>query len=117
MLRVAFDEQIFAIQAYGGISRMFSELARQYVQDPSLGVELEPLPAEEDTVPRYISGVLARLQEVWVGHQVAELKSKLQRTNPVTDEPAYNQMFSTMIALEAQRKELLLQSTGEGAGL
>ena len=29
-MQLAFDEQIFAIQAYGGISRMFSELARQY---------------------------------------------------------------------------------------
>lgn len=44
-MRVAFDEQIFAIQPYGGISRMFAELARQFIADPDLGVELLPLNA------------------------------------------------------------------------
>ena len=44
-MRVAFDEQIFAMQAYGGISRMFAELAQQFISDPELGVELLPLNA------------------------------------------------------------------------
>lgn len=39
------DEQIFAVQEYGGISRMFAELAEQYTTDPSLGVHLQPLDA------------------------------------------------------------------------
>ncbi|MBO0885537.1 MAG: DNA primase, partial [Mycobacterium sp.] len=38
---------------------------------------------EGDKLQRYIAGVLARLQEVWVGRQVAEVKSKLQRMSPV----------------------------------
>ena len=38
---------------------------------------------EEESCPRYIAGVLARLQEVWVGSQIAEVKSKLQRMSPV----------------------------------
>jgi glycosyltransferase involved in cell wall biosynthesis len=37
------DGQIFAVQEHGGISRMFAELADQFIQDPSLGVSLEPL--------------------------------------------------------------------------
>lgn len=37
------DGQIFAVQEHGGISRMFAELAGQFIQDPSLGVSLEPL--------------------------------------------------------------------------
>jgi len=44
-VRVAFDEQIFAIQRYGGISRMFVDLARQFLSDPELGVDLLPLNA------------------------------------------------------------------------
>ena len=46
------DEQIFAIQPYGGISRLFAELTRQYVSDPELGVDLDPLQAP--IVNRYI---------------------------------------------------------------
>ena len=30
---------------------------------------------DDDKLPRYIGGVLARLQEVWVGRQIAEVKS------------------------------------------
>ena len=46
------DEQIFAIQPYGGISRLFAELTRQYLTDPTLGVDLDPLQAP--IVNRYI---------------------------------------------------------------
>lgn len=46
------DEQIFAIQAFGGISRMFAELARQYVH---LGVsDVELIPFSAPIVNRYI---------------------------------------------------------------
>ena len=39
------DEQIFAIQRYGGISRLFYELAKQFTTTPDLGVELLPISA------------------------------------------------------------------------
>ena len=42
-MRVAFDEQIFAIQRYGGISRQFAELAKQFIQHPEYGVDLQPM--------------------------------------------------------------------------
>ncbi len=45
MVRVAMDEQIFAIQAYGGISRMFAELARQFAEHGVGDVELAPFSA------------------------------------------------------------------------
>lgn len=44
-MRVAFDEQIFAIQEYGGISRLFTELAKQFTSHPEFGIELEPMHA------------------------------------------------------------------------
>ena len=44
-MRVAMDEQIFAVQPFGGISRLFYEKASAFVRDPSLGVELDPLDA------------------------------------------------------------------------
>ncbi|MGB9303198.1 MAG: DNA primase, partial [Mycobacterium sp.] len=39
-----------------------------------LGVE--SIQVDDDKLPRYIGGVLARLQEVWMGRQIAEVKSK-----------------------------------------
>lgn len=44
-VRVSWDEQIFAIQRYGGISRMFSELARVFASGRVTDVELTPLSA------------------------------------------------------------------------
>ena len=42
-MRVALDEQIFAIQPFGGISRLFYEKASAFVRDPLLGVSVDPL--------------------------------------------------------------------------
>ena len=43
---------------------------------------------------------------------IAELKSRLQRTNPVEAQQKYNQMFSELVVLEARRKELQTRSIG-----
>jgi glycosyltransferase involved in cell wall biosynthesis len=51
-VRLALDEQIFAIQAFGGISRMHAEIARQFVTQPELGVEVLPLSAP--IINRYV---------------------------------------------------------------
>lgn len=51
-MRVALDEQIFAIQRYGGISRMFAELASQFTSGVVSDVDLLPLHAP--IVNRYI---------------------------------------------------------------
>lgn len=50
-MRVALDEQIFAIQAYGGISRVFAELATQFTRQ-SYGIDLVPFSAP--IVNRYV---------------------------------------------------------------
>jgi glycosyltransferase involved in cell wall biosynthesis len=49
---VALDEQIFAIQPYGGISRMFAELAANFARGAVPDVELVPLNAP--IVNRYV---------------------------------------------------------------
>ena len=68
---------------------------------------------DDEKVPRYIAGVLARLQEVWVGRQVAEVKSKLQRMSPVDQGEEYHALFGDLVALEAYRRSLLEQASGD----
>lgn len=51
---MALDEQIFAIQPFGGISRLFYEKASAFVRDSSLGVSVEPLGAA--VVNEYLLG-------------------------------------------------------------
>lgn len=64
---MAFDEQIFAVQRYGGISRVFAELAREFELNPSLDVELQPIAAP--VVNEYLlrDPVTASKLAVWRG--------------------------------------------------
>jgi len=68
---------------------------------------------DDDKLTRYIAGVLARLQEVWVGRQIAEIKSKLQRMSPVEQSDEYHALFGDLVALEAYRRSLLEQANGD----
>ncbi len=72
---------------------------------------------DDDKLPRYIGGVMARLQEVWVGRQIAEVKSKLQRMSPIEQGDQYHALFGELVAMEAYRRSLLEQATGDGNGL
>jgi DNA primase len=76
---------------------------------------VDPMRVADDALTRYISGVLARLQEVWVGQQVAELKSKLQRMSPAEKPDDYNALFGDLIALEQYRRSLLELAVGSVA--
>jgi DNA primase len=76
-----------------------------------LGVEA--IQVDDERLPRYIGGVLARLQEVWMGRQIAEVKSKLQRMSPIEQGDEYHALFGDLVAMEAYRRSLLEQATGD----
>jgi DNA primase len=113
-----------AITAAGGMTAGLSgadwiEAVRAHVPIPEVGGLVSELGVEaikiddDERLPRYIGGVLARLQEVWVGRQIAEMKSKLQRMSPVEQSDEYNNLFGNLIALETYRKSLLVQASGD----
>lgn len=67
---------------------------------------VEPVPAEEQAVPRYVESVVLRLHEVWVSRQLVSRKAKLQRTDPSAEPEAYNRLFGELMALEKHRRDL-----------
>jgi len=67
---------------------------------------VEPLQYEGDTGQRYITWVVSSLHERHLTRRVAELKSRLQRTNPESERPAYNRLFNELIELEQRKREL-----------
>ncbi|MEV0686701.1 DNA primase [Nocardia sp. NPDC050378] len=83
------------------IRALVSELANEQL----------PVRTQED-VPRLISGVLARVQEIWVGRQIAELKSRLQRMSASDQPDGYMELFGDLVALEAYRKDLGQRAMG-----
>jgi glycosyltransferase involved in cell wall biosynthesis len=85
VVRLALDEQIFAIQEYGGISRLFAELAKQYSTTPELDVVLHPMNAP--IINRYVLGnpELERALGVWdAGHEYRSLVRYFTRLRPRT---------------------------------
>ena len=112
-----------AIEGAGGTAAALAgaqwiEAVREQTASPAaaslvneLGVEA--INVDDEKLPRYIGGVLARLQEVWVGRQIAEVKSKLQRMSPVEQGDEYHALFGDLVAMEAYRRSLLEQASGD----
>jgi len=76
---------------------------------------VEPLRvARADGEPdmRYADAVLARVEELAVSRRIAEVKSRLQRLNPVDARPEYNRTFGDLVALEQRRKALVEKAAG-----
>jgi DNA primase len=78
--------------------------------DPAAAVvgalAVDPLRLGRDPDEAYALALLARLQELTCARRIQDLKSKLQRTNPIDRADDYNRMFGELIALEAYRSEL-----------
>jgi DNA primase len=73
-------------------------------------IEAPGLAAEPDA--RYAEAVLARVEELAVSREIAELKRRLQRLSPVTEQGDYNRMFGDLVALEQRKKVLGELATG-----
>jgi DNA primase len=75
-----------------------------------LAVEPPQVTGEPDA--RYMDVVLARVGELAVSREIASVKSKLQRMNPVQQQVPYNQLFGDLVGLEQRRKALLDRAAG-----
>jgi DNA primase len=68
---------------------------------------------DEDRLHKSVNGVMARLQEACIGRQIAEIKSKLARMSPVDHSDEYHALFGDLVAMEAYRRSLLEQASGD----
>jgi DNA primase len=75
-----------------------------------LGVEPLHLAAEPD--PRYVTITLARLQLPSVTRRIADLKSRLQRLNPVQHVEEHLRLFGELVSLEQHARALRNQAAG-----
>ncbi len=69
-------------------------------------LNVEPIRADGEVTGHYVESIVARLREVAISRSIAELKSSLQRLNPVENEAEYTAAFSTLVALETTRRGL-----------
>ena len=80
-----------------------TQLAVEQLQVPKVDGEADA---------RYADAVLAQVEARAVGRRVVEVKSRLQRLNPVEAQPEYNRTFGDLIALEQRHKALVEKAAG-----
>ncbi len=73
----------------------------------------EPIRSDATVSEKYIASIFARLRELALGRTIAEIKSKLQRINPLEDEVQYNVTFQELLELERERRTLRDLAVGE----
>jgi DNA primase len=114
-LRAAIAEAGGAAAALAGV--VWVERVRDCCADlgaKALAGELavEPLQRDEEPDPRYVEIVLAKLQLPPANRRLVEVKSKLQRLNPVTNKDEYLALAGELFSLEQHARALREQAVG-----
>jgi DNA primase len=96
--------------AAGASDAGWATQVRDAATDPAVSsaisaLAVEPLKREPDE--GYIALHFYSLRELTARRRIADLKSRLQRTNPIEHAAEYNRMFGELTALEAHRRKLL----------
>ncbi|ADP80261.1 DNA primase [Pseudofrankia inefficax] len=73
---------------------------------------VEPMLVDHEVDDRYVGNQIARVRELAVTRRITELKSRVQRLNPVTDPEAFNRDYGELIALEQHKRELRERGLG-----
>jgi DNA primase len=114
-VRAAVAESGGAVAATGGA--VWVERVRDACDDlagKALVGELavEPLRIDAEPDPRYVSVTMARLELGPVTARIREIKSKVQRMNPVDDKDSYFALFGELLSLEQHARALRDQAAG-----
>ncbi len=77
-----------------------------------LAVEPLELPQKNTDEVRYVASIVSGVRLALVDEQIAEIKSRLQRTNPVDDSDVYLELFGDLVPLEQYRIALREKAMG-----
>jgi DNA primase len=86
--------------------RLRDRAADQAVASALSALAVEPVPSRKGADDAFVANTVYRLQELTAQRRIAEVKSRLQRTNPVEQTAEYNRMFGELTALEQHRRQL-----------
>jgi DNA primase len=86
--------------------RLRDRATDQAVATALSALAVEPVPSRKGADDAFVANTVYRLQELTAQRRIAEVKSRLQRTNPVEQTTEYNRMFGELTALEQHRRQL-----------
>ncbi len=93
-------------------ARLRDEAPDERAQAFVTGLAVEPPVITGEPDARYADNVLARIGEVAVSREIAVIKARLQRMNPLEDQVRYNRLYGDLIALEQRRRALVDRASG-----
>jgi DNA primase len=73
---------------------------------------VEPLRIDGAPDPHYVVVQISRLQLFAVNRRIADVKSRLQRVNPVAESEEYHRLFGELLSLEQHARALREQTSG-----
>jgi len=109
--RALFESVLAAADGPGSWTQRILEANPDPVLEHLL-VSLAVEPSLREPTEGYSREYSAQLRVRTISREIAELKSRLQRTNPLENQPGYNRRFATLVNLEKRRKELLALAMG-----
>jgi len=108
------------VEAAGGVdgagddwvSRLRAQSRDAEASSVITALAVEPVLSGGDVTTGYVESNVARLRELTALRRIEQLKSKLQRTNPVEQPSDYNRLFGELVALEQHRRSLRERAIG-----
>jgi DNA primase len=102
------------VAAVGGVAsadahwaaRLQAATTDERLQGLLTALTVETVHTSKDLTSGYAAQHVHRLRELTALRRIADLKSRLQRTNPVEEAVEYNKMFGELVALEQHRRDL-----------
>ena len=101
-----------AVAGPAWVERVRDAAETDSVRDLVTELAVEQLQTSDEDDPRYAGSLLARLQEMALTRRITDLKSKVQRVNPVDSPEEYNRLFGELIVLERNKIGLREQAMG-----
>jgi DNA primase len=101
------------IDSHGDIAANIDRVADERMRALTAELMVEPVRTDGEVSTRYIESIVARLREVAISQRIADVKSTLQRINPLENESEYNALFGDLVALESTRRTLHDLALGE----
>jgi DNA primase len=103
-----------AVTAAGGVgtadgqwsARLQAATADERLRALLTALAVEEVRTSKEPTPAYAAQHVYRLRELTALRRISDLKSRLQRTNPVDEASEYNRMFGELVALEQHRRDL-----------
>ncbi|MFZ2227211.1 MAG: DNA primase [Candidatus Nanopelagicaceae bacterium] len=92
------------IDLHGDSDLRLDQVDDLYMKALIAELSVEPIRTDGEISQRYVESIVARLREVAMSRKIAELKSTLQRLNPLTHEAQYTELFTELVGLEAARR-------------